>query len=495
MTSRRQFPKISDGEISLLPLKLNTTIAASAGVVVNDIHSQLNATPVQQIVEPVSIDSAVMAIRNARKQNCAVCIAGGRHSMGTQAFATDGIMLDIRRLNKVLAFDDKAGLIEVESGIEWPDLADCLRTIQQGRPKQWGFKQKQTGADRLTIGGAIASNIHGRGLTMKPFVEDIDSFTLIDAGGDVIRCSRTENSDLFSLVIGGYGLFGLVYSARLRLTTRCKVRRIVQVIDIEEVIPGFERRIADGFLYGDYQFSINEASDSFMRKGVFSCYKPVDPNTPMPPDQKQLSEADWKDLIYLAHVDKEQAFRLYADYYLSTSGQVYWSDTHQMSFYPDNYHLELDRRLQTNEKATELITEIYVERSSLPLFMDDARDLLRKSQDSLIYGTVRLIEADDETFLVWAKKPFVCIIFNLHVQHTPEGIWRSAGTFRKLIDLGIRYRGSYYLTYHKYATREQVLKCYPQFLDFLRQKKRYDPKEVFQSDWYRFYKKMFADVV
>lgn len=415
--------------------------------------------------------------------------------MGAQAFATDGIMLDIRRLNKVLSFDDKAGLIEVESGIEWPELADYLLAIQHGHSQQWGFKQKQTGADRLTIGGAIASNIHGRGLTMKPFVEDVDSFTLIDANGDVIRCSRSENPELFSLVIGGYGLFGLVYSATLRLTPRCKVQRIVQVIDIEEVMPGFERRIADGFLYGDYQFAINETSDSFLRKGVFSCYKPVDPNTPMSTDQKQLSEADWTELIYLAHVDKEQAFRRYADYYLSTSGQVYWSDTHQMSFYPDNYHLELDQRLQSNEKATELITEIYVERSSLSLFMNDAGELLRRSKDSLIYGTVRLIEADDETFLNWAKKPYVCIIFNLHVQHTPEGIRRSADTFRNLIDLGIRYGGSYYLTYHKYATREQVLKCYPQFPEFLRQKKRYDPKEVFQSDWYRFYKKMFVDVV
>jgi FAD/FMN-containing dehydrogenase len=494
MITRRQFLKISGGVISLLPLKLDMIPTASAAVVVNDIHSQLNATSVKQIVKPESIGAVVKAIQNARRDNLAVCISGGRHSMGAQAFATDGMMLDIRALNRVLSFDDKAGLIEVESGIEWPELADYLLKVQQGRVQQWGFKQKQTGADRLTIGGAIASNIHGRGLAMKPFVDDIDSFTLIDARGDLIRCSRNENSELFKLVIGGYGLFGFVYSARLRLTPRRKVQRIVEVIDVEEVMPSFERRISDGFLYGDYQFAINEASDSFLRKGVFSCYKPVDAETPVPPDQKQLSEANWADLIYLAHVDKEEAFRRYAGYYLSTFGQVYWSDTNQMSFYPDNYHLELDQRLHSNDKATEMITEIYVERSSLPLFMNDVRALLRKSNDSLIYGTVRLIEKDDETFLNWAKKPYVCIIFNLHVKHTPEGIRHSADTFRKLIDLGIRYGGSYYLTYHKFATREQVLKCYAQFPEFLRQKKRYDPKEVFQSDWYRFYKKMFSDV-
>jgi len=495
MTSRRQFDKINDEAISLSSSESTTSPISSPAVVVNDIHSQLNATAVHQIVKPESIDTVVKAIRSARRQNRAVCIAGGRHSMGAQAFATDGVMLDIRRLNKVLCFDDKSGLIEVESGIEWPELADYLLTTQHGRPHQWGFKQKQTGADRLTIGGAIASNIHGRGLTLKPLVQDIDSFTLINAGGDLIRCSRAENPGFFSLVIGGYGLFGFVYSATLKLAPRSKVRRIVQVIDIEEVMPCFERRIADGFLYGDFQFAINEASDSFLRKGVFSCYKPVDPNTPMAPDQKQLSEADWANLIFLAHVDKEQAFQRYADYYLSTSGQIYWSDMHQMSYYPDNYHIALDRHLHAKDKATELITEIYVERSALPLFMRDAGELLRRSKEDLIYGTVRLIEADDETFLNWAKKPYVCIIFNLHVQHTAEGMRRSADTFRKLIDLGVRYGGSYYLTYHKYATREQVLKCYPQFPEFLRLKKRYDSKEIFQSDWYRFYRKMFADVL
>ena len=495
MTIRRQFDKINDEAISLSSSELATSPISTPSLVVNDIHSQLNATAVHQIVKPESIDSVVKAIRSARRQNRAVCIAGGRHSMGAQAFATDGMMIDIRRLNRVLSFDDNSGLIEVESGIEWPELANYLLTTQHGRPQQWGFKQKQTGADRLSIGGAIASNIHGRGLTLKPIVQDIDSFTLIDSAGEVIHCSRVENPELFSLVIGGYGLFGFVYSATLRLAPRRKVRRIVQVIDIEEVMPGFERRIADGFLYGDFQFAINEASYSFLRTGVFSCYKPVDPNTPMAPDQKQLFEADWANLIFLAHVDKEQAFQRYADYYLSTSGQIYWSDTHQMSFYPDNYHIALDRRLQAKDKATELITEIYVERSSLPLFMHDARELLRGSKENLIYGTVRLIEADDETFLNWAKKPYVCIIFNLHVLHTTEGIRRSADTFRKLIDLGVRYGGSYYLTYHNYATREQVLKCYPQFPEFLRRKKHYDSKEVFQSDWYRFYRKMFADVL
>jgi hypothetical protein len=49
-----------------------------------------------------------------------------------------------------------------------------------------------------------------------------------------------------------------------------------------------------------------------------------------------------------------------------------------------------------------------------------------------------------------------------------------------------------YLTYHKFAKAEQVTTCYPQFKEFLNLKRKYDPSEQFQSDWYRYYQKLFA---
>src|SRR5216684_2591743 len=58
-----------------------------------------------------------------------------------------------------------------------------------------------------------------------------------------------------------------------------------------------------------------------------------------------------------------------------------------------------------------------------------------------------------------------------------------------------RRGGTYYLTYHRYATRNQVESCYPQFAEFLRLKKKYDPEERFQSDWYRHYRTMFANSI
>jgi len=490
MITRRDFIKAT----ALFPwLSQFDALAQPAhGVVVNDIHSQLNATRVDRIVEPDTLDAVRGAIKAAQRERRAVCIAGGRHAMGSQAFATDGVLIDIRKLNRVLAFDRARGLIEVESGIQWPQLLAHLVSAQRGRDKQWAFSQKQTGADRLTMGGCLSANVHGRGLTLPPFVGDVESFKLLDARGELVNCSRSENPELFRLVIGGYGLFGLIHSVTLRLVPRRKVQRVVEVRDIDGLPGAFSGRIRDGYLYGDFQYSIDEQSDGYLRRGVFSCYRPVADATPVPETQKELADPDWIDLLYLAHADKSQAFKRYAGYYLTTNGQIYWSDEHQMSIYPDHYHRELNRKLKAQHKATEAITEIYCERDALESFMADVREDARRNHVNIIYGTIRLIEQDRESFLAWAKKPYACIIFNLHVVHTAEGIRHSAAAFRRLIDIGIKHGGCYFPTYHKYATRKQVETCYPQFRDFLKLKRKYDPAEVFQSDWYRHYRKMFG---
>jgi hypothetical protein len=64
--------------------------------------------------------------------------------------------------------------------------------------------------------------------------------------------------------------------------------------------------------------------------------------------------------------------------------------------------------------------------------------------------------------------------------------------FRRLIAMAIARSGSYYLTYHREATREQIEACYPQFEQFLQKKREHDPRGIFQSDWYAHYQQMFS---
>jgi FAD/FMN-containing dehydrogenase len=490
MISRREFLA---GSAALYVSSPCADLWAGESTIVNDIHSQLNRTRVDRIVSPKNLGEIQAAIRQAKAAHKSLSVAGGRHAMGGQQFGAGAVLLDMRPMNEVIAFDSTHGTVEVQAGAFWPKLIDEYLSRQKGLPQQWGLAQKQTGADRLSVGGTLAANAHGRGLTMRPFVSDVESFTLVNADGDEVSCSREQNAELFRLAVGGYGLFGVVASVTLRLVPRQKMKRVVEIRNSDVLMQAFDDRIRDGFLYGDFQFAIDPGSDDFLHKGVFSCYCPVDPSTPMPENEKQLSDESWRTLLYLAHENKSEAFRKYADYYLSTQGQLYWSDTHQLSFYPENYHRLIDQKLHAQHPATEMITEINVPRESLAIFLSEVREDFRKNHIELIYGTIRLIEKDEESFLPWAKQRYACTIFNIHTIHTPQGLQHSAEAFRRLIDLAVKHSGTYYLTYHRYALPEQLLACYPNFPEFLSLKRKYDPSGRFQSNWYRHYKVMSKD--
>ena len=94
---------------------------------------------------------------------------------------------------------------------------------------------------------------------------------------------------------------------------------------------------------------------------MFSCYEPIDEGEPIVA-KKELRDDDWLDLLRLAYTDREKAFKRYSDYYLSTNGQTYWSDTSQLSAYLPNYAQRFASKSEARNRAL-----------SLPKFMFRAR--------------------------------------------------------------------------------------------------------------------------
>jgi FAD/FMN-containing dehydrogenase len=448
---------------------------------VNDVHSRLNDTRVREVLSPRTVSELCEIVAGAACRGETIAVCGRRHAMGGQQFRTGATLVDTTPLDRVLDLDADRGLVTVEAGLDWPRLVTHLLWAFPDPASAWGIIQKQTGADRLTIGGALSANIHGRGLRLRPFIADVESFDLVGPRGELTTCSRAVNPRLFASAIGGYGLFGVIARVTLRLARRRRVERRVTIGRVDDLPQAFEMRVREGFEYGDFQFAIDPASREFLQVGVFSCYRAVALDVPEPPGQRALTARDWQRLVRLAHVDKSRAFAEYARYYMATDGQIYWSDTHQLAEYHDGYHTELDG---SGAPGSEMISELYVPRAALPAFMAAVRADARQHDVDIIYGTVRIIERDDESALPWARERWACIVFNLHVSHTVEGVAKAANDFRRLIDRAIELGGSYYLTYHRWARVDQVLACYPGLPGVLREKARHDPQGIFGSDWH-----------
>lgn len=458
----------------------------------NDVQSRLNGTEVARVVRPRNPDEVRHEIQRTVSDGLAICPAGSLHSMGGQQLAASGVSISSSRLKETGPLDRETLTVWAQSGVTWPELVRWLRESQTGADETLSIIQKQTGADEMTLGGALSSNIHGRVLGRRPIVADIEAFHLTDAKGKRLLCSRESNPELFALAIGGYGLFGFVDSIKLRLEPRTQMVRRVAEVRTEDVIPVLEERMREGATYGDFQYMTDESSKDFMARGIISSYSPIRSQESIPQDQIGLTLEDWMRLYVLAHTDKARAYQEYAAHYLQTDGHIYWSDDHQFSPYLPEAGDMLASRLGWKTFASLMISELYVPRSRFPEFMREARQALLDTEANVVYGTVRLIEPEAETFLRWAREDYACVIFNLLVEHSAEGVGRAKRQFRALIDRALDQDGCYYLTYHRWARKDQVERAYPQFRSFLGLKDRYDPDGLFTSEWHRHYVEMFG---
>ena len=130
-------------------------------------------------------------------------------SYGDSSLATS--MIDMGSLDHLLAFDDTTGLLHCSAGAS---LADILTVYV---PRGW-FLPVTPGTKFVTIGGAIAADVHGKNHHLQgTFSEHIVSLRLMLASGDVIECSREQHLQLFRATCGGMGLTGVVLDATLRL--------------------------------------------------------------------------------------------------------------------------------------------------------------------------------------------------------------------------------------------------------------------------------------
>jgi FAD/FMN-containing dehydrogenase len=500
MPSRRDVVRAAGLAAAWPPLAFGQSSKAKAAaakakppptILVNDVHAQLSSARVFAVVQPTDLEGVKQAFELAHTEEKSVCIAGGRHSMGGQPFAEDGVLIDTRKLARVIGLDVERGLIEVEPGIQWPQLARHLAEAQAGRERPWTFAQKQAGADRMTLGGSLSANFHGRGLGTSPFIADLDSFRLLNTESVLAQCSRTENPELFRLAVGGYGLFGFVTTLTLRLAPRQLLERAAEVRSAAGLAGVFEEQARAGYVMGEFLLAVDDKSPDFLARGVLVCHRPAAAGAPPPDKRRGLAERDWLEILHLAHTAKGEAFSRLVAHYQATHGQLYWSDEVQMAAYPEGYHREIDRRRNAERRSTESICALLCERERLDALLADLREMARREKIEIVHALVRAVEPDRESFLAWARKPYACIDLHVHVEHGTSGTIRAGDQFRRLLDLGVKHGGGFHPAYNRYALRRQVDAALPRMQDFLRLKRKYDPQEVLQSDWYRHYRRMY----
>lgn len=138
-------------------------------------------------------------------------------SYGDNCLNDGGEVIDTRRLDHFRAFDEAAGTIVCEAGVSLGQLIGLL--VRRPRPDgSYWFPAVVPGTQYVTIGGAIANDIHGKNHELEgTFGRHIAWIDLVRSDGRVVRCSADAEPELFAATIGGLGLTGVIAAASLRL--------------------------------------------------------------------------------------------------------------------------------------------------------------------------------------------------------------------------------------------------------------------------------------
>ena len=180
-------------------------------------------------------EQLIQVIQEAKAKGLKVSMAGSRHSQGGHTYYKDNVVIDMRGYNKVLSVDKNKKQIIVQSGAKWSQVQEVLN------PYGLAVKVMQS-SNLFTIGGTLSANAHGRDLEMSSVIETVQSFRLLTAEGKIINVSRVENSELFSAVIGGYGLFGVILDVTLSVTDNAFYVQKSELISYKDLPSYFESR-------------------------------------------------------------------------------------------------------------------------------------------------------------------------------------------------------------------------------------------------------------
>jgi len=150
------------------------------------------------------------------------------------------------RLDKILSFDTGAGVFECESGLT---LDEVLRVIV---PRGW-FLPVTPGTKFITVGGAMASNVHGKNHHLDgPFSNHVVEMDVLTSSDGLITCSPDRHPDLFEATAGGMGLTGVITRIKFRLKkieTSYIAQKQVKAGGLEEILQLFDR-------YHHYTYSV-----------------------------------------------------------------------------------------------------------------------------------------------------------------------------------------------------------------------------------------------
>jgi len=442
-----------------------------------DDVGHLLPTKIDRVVKGKEIEQLKKIVKTANLQGKTVSIAGQRHSQGGHTYYKDGVVIDLKSFNHVKKVDPIRKTVIVESGATWGDIQKAIN------PYNLALKVTQS-QEIFSVGGSLSVNAHGRDIRNHSLASTVNWFTLLTPEGNIIKVSRSENSDLFPYVLGGYGLFGVILDVELQLTNNELYKIETSTMDYDEYLSYFKKNVLNNKQAEMHIGRISVAPDSFLDTVYSINYMKT--SRKMTDSDKKLKEDHSSFLPKLAlgmsrtsDEGKNIFWNIQYHFIDSLNGNY---ETRNNVMRSESKFMEFE-----DKQDTQVLQEFFVPVDEFVPYIDDVREYLQAENLNILNITIRYVEKDDETVLNYAKDNMFAFVVLIQHGKDQSSIKYAKDVIQKWTDITLDHNGTYYLPYYPYQSKQQMKLAYPRTNEFFEKKREFDSKGVFINTFYHNY--------
>ncbi|WP_144503551.1 FAD-binding oxidoreductase [Bacillus pumilus] len=437
--------------------------------------SHLMPVKIKKVVQGKEIDTLKEVLKEAKAKNLPISIAGKQHSMGGHTYYENGIVLDMTEFRQILAFDEKKKTIRVQSGVTWDDIQTYVN------PYGLAVKVMQS-QNIFTIGGSLSANAHGRDIRYGSLIDTVRSFRLLKADGEIVTVKPGD--DLFTAVIGGYGLFGVILDVELSLTKDELYKMETTSLDYDEYTDYFQKHVKQNKEVRMHLARISTAKTNFLKEMYVTNYsltsqQEIESYQELKEDQLVMPLKFMLGLSRRFDMGKDLLWHLQKKYFQSQNDQLITRNNVMRS---DSAFLEYE-----NESDTDVLQEYFVPVDRFRAYIDDMRSYLQQEELNLMNITIRYVQKNEKADLSYAKEDMFALVLLVNYGFEKEEKAEAERIIRQMTDITLRHHGSYYLPYMPYQTKVQMKRAYPKTDVFFQKKKQADPDGRFINYFYERY--------
>ncbi|RIW29268.1 FAD-binding oxidoreductase [Bacillus salacetis] len=463
----------------LVFLKLTQQTETEDPNMVSDVGG-LMPTRVEKVVKGQEELKLVDIVNDAAEKDMKISIAGKMHSQGGHTYYPGSVVLDMTGYNKVLDLDVEKKTIRVQSGATWEDVQEAAN--------QYGLAVKVMQSQNIfTIGGSLSVNVHGRDIRHGSLIETVNSFRLLKQNGDIINVSRTVNEEYFPLVIGGYGLFGVILDAEIQLTDDELYSMKTTKLPYDQYSEFFKKEVRGNQDVKMHLARISTAPDTFLKDMYITDYVQTEDQEAF----KEYSELKGEEGTFVSK------FMLGVSRKTDWGKNLFWDMQETYFTGKDGGRITRNNAMRSeskfmeyeSSKDTDVLQEYFVPVDEFTSYIDDMREALKGEDLNLINITIRYVEENEDAVLSYAKEDMFALVLLINQKKSIDGEAETERVIRKMLDVTLNHNGSYYLPYYSYPSRKQMNAAYPRTQEFFESKRRLDPEEIFMNHFYEVYGK------